>query len=307
MKSYLNQSWINRRLLFGPNKDLFWSKTHAMLPTPLKVSETKFRIYYSGRNHLNQSHVGWFELDVSNEPLVTLVCNEPVLSPGRLGTFDDNGVSPSSILELGRGNIGMYYIGWNPGSTTRFNLFGGLAISTDGGFSFVRYSEAPILERTKSDPFINTAPWVVKDGNGFRMFYVSGMEWITKDLPRYIIKTATSEDGFFWHRNGQVALNFSNELENALARPFVRFNGVLWQMWFSTKGTNYQIEYAESSDAVNWVRKKCGLEFNSSIGDLGSTMVEYGVVISSKNKDWLLYNGDNYGEQGIGIADLKPI
>ena len=71
-------------------------------------------------------------------------------------------------MNLGNNEIALYYIGWNPGSTVRVNLFGGLAISKDNGKSFERWSEAPILERTKTDPFLNTAPWVVKNENKYK-------------------------------------------------------------------------------------------------------------------------------------------
>jgi hypothetical protein len=34
-------------------------------------------------------------------------------------------------------------------------------------------------------------------------------------------------------------------------------------------------------------------------------MTEYGVVIKGKEFSWLLYNGNNYGEDGILIARKK--
>ena len=88
----------------------------------------------------------------------------PVLTPGSLGCFDDNGVTPSCVLPLDENLLALYYIGWNPGSTVR-DLYGGLALSKDNGLSFERYSKAPLLERSITDPYLNTAPWVSK----FRM------------------------------------------------------------------------------------------------------------------------------------------
>ena len=76
---------------------------------------------------------------------------KPVLSPGKLGSFDDNGVVPSSIVRHGK-KIYLYYIGWKPQSTTRYSLITGLAISNNSGFSFKRYSKAPILNLSDKIP-----------------------------------------------------------------------------------------------------------------------------------------------------------
>ena len=134
-KNKLDSRWERLGLIFEPNKNFYWSKTHAMVPTPTYI-DGKLIVFYSGRNKLNQSSVGYFEVNLDGTPKVTYSSNEPVLSPGDLGCFDDNGVSPSCVLELSDGTIAMYYIGWNPGSTTRVNLFGGLAISKDRGKKF---------------------------------------------------------------------------------------------------------------------------------------------------------------------------
>lgn len=32
---------------------------------------------------------------------------------------------------------------------------------------------------------------------------------------------------------------------------------------------------------------------------------EYSSIISYKNKKYMFYNGDNYGEHGVGLAILK--
>ena len=57
--------------------------------------------------------------------------------------------------------------------------------------SFTRWSEAPIIERCRVNPFINTAPWVIQGEDKLLMYYVAGTEWIHEDLPRYNIQIAT--------------------------------------------------------------------------------------------------------------------
>src|SRR5688572_6555394 len=119
-----------------------------MVPTLMPLGGSLVRIYFSGRNDKNQSHIGWALVDLREPDRVLEISAEPVLAPGPLGCFDDNGVTPSCIVADGEETL-LYYIGWNPGSTVRMHIFGGLAVSRDGGLSFERWSNAPILERSR--------------------------------------------------------------------------------------------------------------------------------------------------------------
>ncbi len=298
-------SWKKLGLFLEPQKDKWWSLTHAMIPTPEAMGGGVFRIYYSGRNQQNQSHIAWADVSL-DEPFRVLGYSEgPVLSPGPLGCFDDNGVTPSCVIDIGNGEKALYYIGWNPGSTVRMHLFGGLAISSDNGQTFQRWSNAPILERCRTDPYLNTAPWVVKAENEFRIYYVSGHEWIHKDLPRYNIKVARSYDGKVWHRDGRVCIDFKDKTENALARPYVIFDDGIWKMWFGHKGDAYRLGYAESHDGLNWTRRDDLAGVDVSPSGFDSEMTEYAAIVKYDGRHFMFYNGNNYGFDGIGLAVSK--
>jgi predicted GH43/DUF377 family glycosyl hydrolase len=294
--------WKKIGLFIKPKKNLYWSLSHAMIPTPQDLGEGIFRIYFSGRNATNQSHIGWADVDLNDPFKVIRYSETPVLSPGDLGCFDDNGVTPSCIVDLGNNQLGMYYIGWNPGSTVRMHLFGGLAIRNNGE-DFLRWSRAPIIERSITDPFLNTAPWVVKVDYEYRMYYVSGTEWKHKDLPRYNIKLAKSKDGKTWIRDGHVCIDFKDNNENALARPYVIYENNIWKMWFSYKGESYKVGYAESLDGINWTRNDNFSSISVGLkGDFDSEMIAYAAVVKFKKRHFMFYNGDNYGYEGIGMA-----
>lgn len=293
--------WIKKGLIFKPDKRFFWSKTHSMIPTPIKINERELKVFYSGRDKENRSHIGYVVFDLKNNLKIIKKSSKPILSPGNLGCFDDNGVTPSCAIKIGK-KIFLYYIGWNPGSTVRMHLFGGLAISSDNGESFSRWSRAPIIERNITDPFLNTAPFVVKVKGGYRMYYVSGHEWLHKDLPRYNIKTAFSKDGLAWQRKGKVCIDFKDSSENALARPFVIFDKGVWKMWFGYKKHFYRIGYAESHNGIDWKRKDHLANIDVSKDGFDSEMLEYASVIRYKSGYAMFYNGNNYGFDGIGLA-----
>lgn len=294
--------WQKHGLLIRPDTRLWWCRTHAMLPTPHHVRGGVFRVLFSGRDDRNRSHIGYAMVDLAGPVRVLEFGAEPLLAPGELGCFDDNGVSPSCLLDMGNGRQYLYYIGWNPGSTVRMHLFGGLATSEDGGRTFQRHSRAPIIERSRTDPFLNTAPFVIRAGDGWRMYYVCGVGWRHKDLPRYHLRSAESSDGVTWHREGHVCVDFASEDENALARPWVVHDGQIYRMWFAHKGDSYRLGYAESHDGRLWRRadQDAGLTVSASGWD--SEMVEYAAVVEHAGRRHMFYNGNGYGIDGVGLA-----
>ena len=134
------------------------------------------------------------------------------------------------------------------------------------------------------------------------MYYVSGKEWLNKDLPRYNIKLATSKDGKKWDRKGKVAINFKNNSEHALARPYVIKDLNIWKMWFSFKSKKYRIGYAESYDGIKWFRNDKFANISVSKNSFDSDMIEYPAIIKDKGNYFMFYNGNNYGYDGIGLA-----
>ncbi len=292
--------WKKLGLVIEPDSSLWWSRSHAMLPTPEHVEGSLWRIYQAGRNDKNQSHVGWALIDLEQPDQVIERSSEPVLTPGRLGAFDDNGVLPSCIIRDGDETL-LYYIGFKPGGTTRMDLYGGLASRRGDRGPFTRLNRAPIIERCDVNPYINTAPWVVRDGAAWRMYYVAGTEWIHPDLPRYNIQIATSSDGRVWHREGRIAIDFEAG-ENALARPYVYHDGERWVMWFASKGESYRAQWAVSEDGLIWSRGQGGPGLEPTEGGPDSEMLEYFIVLPHKGKRVVFYNGDAYGRAGVCAA-----
>jgi len=279
-------------------------QTHAMVPTAELLGGDLLRVYFSGRDKLNRSHIGYAELDITNPGRIVAFSESPVLSPGQLGCFDDNGVTSSWVVEENNKKY-LYYIGWKPRSTTRMSVIAGLAISADGGRTFERASKAPILHLSDQEPYsILTAPCVLREGRVWRMWYVSGTEWVNPDLPRYNIKYAESDDGIAWNQSGLVCIDSMSREETALARPCVLKEEGFYRMWYSWKaeGSTYRIGYAESENGLYWNRmdEKAGIDVSQSGWD--SEMIEYAFVFKHGGAYYMLYNGNNYGSNGIGLA-----
>jgi len=95
------------------------------------------------------------------------------------------------------------------------------------------------------------------------------------------------------------------------ARPTVIKEGGIYKMWFTYRGSfdyrdgseSYKIGYAESDNAVDWIRKdsQSGIQLSESGWD--SKMQTYPSVIENNGKKYLFYNGNGFGKTGIGLAE----
>ena len=282
---------------------------HSMDPSIAQIKDDEHRLYFSNRNELNQSVIYSIDLSLDDPTNSTNFNPSPILLPGELGAFDDNGVTASCVVK-DDGIWLLYYIGWKPRSTTRFGLMTGLAISEDEGKTFKRYSRAPILNLTDKEPFsILTAPYVLKVNGNWMMWYVSCTSWVEPDLPKYNIKLATSKNGRTWEQEGIICLDYMDENEVALARPCVYFNEDIFYMWFSYKtlSDGYNIGFAHSTDGISWQRNDELVGITRSKSGWDSEMIEYPYVVPFKNDLFMFYNGNRYGETGAGVAVLRDI
>ena len=297
--------WAKRgRLCDGPG-GVSWAKTHAALPVVDDLGGGRHRVYFSARDDRGRARIGWAETTLQTGSWTP--CQTPSLDLGPLGSFSDSGVTSSCVVTAG-GRKYHFYTGWSLGVTVPFYLAAGLAISDDGGATFRPCSKGPILERNDVDPFLTASPWVLVEGGQWRMWYVSAVEWTIangKPMHKYHIRYAESRDGRVWDRRGVVCIDFEDDGEYAIARPCVLRDGGKYRMWYAYRGDRYRIGYAESSDGVVWKRLDEQAGIDVSRGEWDGDMIEYPVVVDVKGRRLMLYNGDDYGRTGIGIAEME--
>ena len=280
-------------------------KSHATSPFALPLGGDRFRVYFSTRDAENRASIGHAELDLGDAPRLLSVAERPVLAPGPLGHFDDHGVYARCLVEAG-GRHWMYYLGWNPGARPPlFYCAIGLASSGDGGLTFARESQAPIIDRCDVDPWCVLLPWVMREDGRWRMWYAAGIEWreVEGKLQSYYhIKYAESEDGRAWKREGLVCIPL-REGESNIGHPCVVRHDGRYHMWYSyDRGQRYRIGYAESEDGLAWTRRDA--EAGIAVSETGwdSEMVCQPYVFRHRDRWLMLYNGNAFGRDGIGLA-----
>ncbi len=299
--------WEKKGQIFLPKGQYDWVETHGMLPVADHVKDDIFKVYFSGRDKSNISRTGFVEIDIKDPSDILCLSESPVLDIGKLGSFDDNGVSPTWMVNH-EGKKYFYFMGWNKGSKVRAAEVSGLAISTDNGITFSRYSRSPIIDRTDSEPYtILVISCIIIENGIWRMWYDSADYWINEELPRYNIKYAESTDGIHWKRDGIVSVTYKNDKETRVSRASIVKDDGIYRMWFcyAIESGGYNMGYAESNDGYQFNRMddKAGIELSSDGWD--SEMICYPHVFKHKEEIYMLYCGNGYGRSGFGYAILR--
>lgn len=305
--------WQKKGLIFNTDRNFDWMVSHACVPTALCLPNGRIRIYFAPRNLKGQSIPTFIEVDGENPAEVLYLHDRPILELGKIGTFDDGGIMPCSIVEA-QGKLFLYYVGWNPSVSVPYRNAVGAVISEDGGTTFSRLFDGALIDRTPQEPYFTASPCVYKDGDKWHLWYASATGFVEssgKQEPLYLIKYGRSNDGINWYRENITCIEPKTPFE-ANARPTViRENGI-FRMWFCYRGSfdyrdgadSYRIGYAESLDAVKWSRmdESAGIDVSKSGWD--SMMQTYPYVINFKQKKYLFYNGNGFGKTGIGWAEF---
>lgn len=298
--------WEKRGLIFRPDTRLPWQRSHAALPTALHLSNGLYRVYFASRDADQRSHVGFFEIDLDDPTQIQRMSDKPVLAPGPLGHFDDHGIYAASVVRHGE-LVYLYTIGWNPGvRPPLFYASIGMAVSEDGGVTFKKYGRSPIMARSEHDPCLVTSPVVLKDAGLWRMWYVSGYRWEEIDgrpASHYHIKYADSADGIHWRRDGVVCIDHANDEERNIARCCVLKQGDGYLAWYSfSDGSGYRIGFAKSPDGIAWGRQDADAGIGLSESGWDSEAIAYPCVVRHGERLYMLYNGNGFGKDGIGLA-----
>ncbi len=304
-------TWNKLGCIFVPEEaGADWLASHATMPRPLALAD-RFRVFFAGRGRDGKGRIGYVDLDRKDPTRVIGVAPAPVLDLGEPGMFDDSGLAPSSVLQVG-GKVYLYYQGWNGTAALPGKTAVGLAESTDDGASFTRRYRGPVLERNHLEPYFVIAPTVLKTDQGWTMWYspITGMVDIDgRREATFHMYVARSENGVDWQRTGSAPLPPSHPTEVSCCAQFARA-GSRWRVWFSVRGAtsfrgganSYRIGYAESTDGSRWERNDALSGIDVSPAGWDSEMVCYGGIAEADAKLHMFYNGNGFGKTGFGYA-----
>lgn len=280
-----------------------------MVPTPLYLPHQQtIRIFFGVTTHDNFGRTTYLDVSASNpSKIIFIETNRATLGLGNPGTFDDCGAIPSCCLQVDDKHY-LYYVGFQRSIKVPYMLFPGLALSNDA-ITFKRFSQAPLLDRNKSNFLSYAAPCVISDEGIFKMWLWIGNEWIKlngKDYLSASIGYAESNDAINWIIKKTDCISPALDTEFSVGRPWVIKENGLYKMFYSVRHIKkmYRLGYAESTDGINWTRKDAEVGIDVSETGWDSEMICYPAVIKVEDRTYLFYNGNNNGETGFGWAEL---
>ena len=295
---------------------------YAQSPQTL-VLDDRVRIFFSTRsvdmaNGKFRSHIAFVDVDRSIQSVLQ-VSHDPVIPLGDLGSFDEHGIFPMSILQHGDAVYG-YTCGWSRRVSVSVDTAIGLAVSHDDGISFQRVGPGPVMAASLHEPFLVGDGFVKLIGGTFHMWYIFGVSWKRSSSAAapdrlYKIGHATSADGVAW-TPGEARQIIEDRLgrDECQALPSVIEIDGRYHMLFCYRESfdfranadrSYRIGHAYSDDLEVWVRNDEDPSLAVSPGEWDSEMQCYPHVFECDGRVYLLYNGNEFGRYGFGLAVLE--
>ena len=316
--------WIKKGLIFDPAQYSLPNncKEFAQSPQTLEFDDY-IRIYFSTRKKDELtgkflSHISFVDFDKKFQNVLK-VSDRTVISLGELGTFDEHGIFPINILRHDH-KIYAYTCGWSRRVSVSVETSTGLAFSDDDGLTFKKAGAGPVLTASVHEPML-VGDSFVKFYNGiFHMWYICGKKWIDENENEpparvYKIAHAVSVNGVDWQKEEgkQIIADTLNE-DECQALPTVLKIGDRYHMYFCFRHATdfrknarrrYRLGYAWSDDLINWTRDDANAGIDTSEKGWDAEMMCYPHIFECDGNIYLLYNGNEFGRHGFGIAQLK--
>lgn len=281
------------------------------------------RIYFSTRsvdrsNGKYFSHIAFVDMQKNLRDVIR-ISDKTVIPLGELGCFDEHGIFPMNVMRYGNVVYG-YTCGWNRRTSVSVDTAIGFAISQDGGLTFQRIGKGPVLAASLHEPCLVGDGFVKTINDVFHMWYIFGTGWkkFSPDAApdrTYKIGHAVSSDGITWVKEEarQIIVDRLGVDESQALPTVIEIDG-RYHMFFCyrqsfdfrmNKNRGYRIGHAWSDDLVNWTRDDDNPLLDVTLGDWDSDMLCYPNVFECDGKVYLLYNGNEFGRYGFGLALLE--
>ena len=172
-----------------------------------------------------------------------------------------------------------------------------------------KIQQVPVLDRSDGELYFRCGSHVIYEHGRFRLWYIGGSTWTNLDgkaVPVYDMRYLEFADGFVWGSNGKVIMELDSTKEHGFGRPYVlpSISGG-YEMFYSIRSLEargYRMGYATSPDGISWIRRDSELGIDLSPGGWDSTDQSFPAVVSATGRRYMFYNGNNFGETGLGVA-----
>ena len=300
--------WSKLGLIFDVSKynSRKWFFNSALTPQPFRLNDETIRVFAGFRDKEGVSRIGYVDLSASDPMRVLGISEEPVLDIGRDGCFDDNGIIMGDVVKL-ETEIYLFYVGFQLVKKAKFLAFSGVALSEDGGETFRRISESPVLGRSCFQSTIAAIHTVLYESGIWRIWFARGDDWQVINgvpYPRYKICYTETKDLLNIPRSSVVCVEPLLP-EYRIGRPKVYRTSDGAYIMYATIGSisgSYEPSFFRSADGVSWERDDASLGISMSKYGWDSQSICYPALIKMPEQSLMIYNGNNMGVDGFGAA-----
>ena len=302
--------WQKKGLVYEPSLPGF---SHGSHPCAIHYKDDIFIVAFTSRDKNQHSHIFLCYAEVTENGMRLIGQPKMALMPGEKGFFDCDGVISVCFVEQ-NGTHYLYYVGWQNLPDGLWCCDTGRSILDPHKLELHKEFLGPVFGRDKHNPlFAAATAFHIKD-NVWHSWYNSGKSWQKQDngwKHFYGIHHAHSNNGIEWHCDSNMCIPFADEYEYAFGRPSVYYSNDRYYMWFAHRATKeidtYRIGFATSIDGLNWDRDDSLSGIDVSQTGWDSEMICYPYIIEHKNQLYMLYNGNNYGKTGFGLAVMEIV
>lgn len=279
-----------------------WSQTHLSCPSPIHIKEkSTIRVYYTSISSDNKGYISFYDVDENDPSKIVYEHDQPVLSSGMKGTFDDNGVFCVSVIKRDE-QYELYYIGFELSDKIRYKIFTGCAVSKDG-INFERVSTTPLLDRVKGQEYFRGGPFVYKKDEGYKMLYIGGGSWVNTPMgekPEYHIFEVSEIEKFKYSDYMPVKM-FDYKLDqHGFGRPVSYTIKGIEYLFFSTRSVEtglYRLDGEIRSTGEQ-------IDFSPLYDATKESELCYFTPILVNERNFVFFNDGNFGRKKIYVTEI---
>lgn len=297
-------------LVFNPELfvDYLGALSHAANPVAVRLSDGIYRVFFNSRDEMNRSSVYSFDFDIDGLCVLQDSLKPQYILQGEK-TYYCDGISLGSEFKL-NGVSWITFMGWTnpPGKQHWFGKIGKFKLNEDLNFGMIE--KKPWFDLDKDDPVSLSYPTFYEDTSEtkIKMWYGSTITWDAGNGEMlHLLKEKSSLNGVTFASTGR-RIPWKIGFAQAFSRPSVIKVGDYFLMSYSFRGnqSRYKIGFCILNDIENFGIKS--LEqfavFGTSDEHWENDMVEYPYLVSHGGSTYMFYNGNRYGQTGIGLAKV---
>lgn len=311
--------WENLGMICSSETLPFGDGIYCQSPHAIQL-EDFVRIYFTTRTRDGEKHYKSYPAYIEVTSDFSKILNYssfPILPLGDLGNFDEHGIFPFQPFVMSSGEIMATTTGWSRRQSVEAESAIGLVISKDFGKTFRRTGSGPMLAALREEPFLIADGYLLENEGAYHLFYISGRSWIEKDGKKervYKIRHAKSLDLIEWERSNLDLITDVIGENECQALPTVLKTKEGWLMAFcfrdafdfrTIREKSYRLGWAKSQDLTTWNRIDEEITITSHNSNWDYDMRAYPNLFKNESGTYLLYNGNNFGLEGFGLARLK--